>query len=821
MICFRYIFILLLFTACNTTKYLQEGEALLEENLIELEKGTKLPSSFSYDLSTLPDQQENKRFLFIPREWLYFKTKDTVDASKLKVWLYRKHAEVPSIFDEDLAEEATVSMRNYLLSKGYYDASVSYEAESYKKGKKVKVHYKLLPGERYVIDTSKIISADSVIQALLKEQAHLSLLQRGRPVTLELYDNEVTRIISYLRNNGYAGFNRSYIAPLRADSTGSKINLELEVLLKSDSTTHQAFTVGEVQVYPDFDPLDSLIVVKGTPPTYDPESRINYVQDTLIDGIRFFKTNWRDTIKAEDIISEIRLRTGMKYSLRLENLTNNNLNQLGVFRFISIKSEIDSLQDSIIHYKIYLTRNKPIGLGFNLDFTYSDQNFTTNSRLNLVGFASGLSFKLRNALKGAELLTNSISAGAAFEPVSINNRIRRLRPSTYDLNIESQLNIPRFTDYFGLWKWIGRKKKEDGLYDFLVQNANTEIQASYNFLDRRQFYAYQLFNLSFGYRTQLKRGHQLELQHFGINYFNPNTDGELFEDILVNNPFLANSFGQQFFTGALLRNVNYAYTNTRSKRSFFVNANLELSGIEVQTANAIYNGFALDSINFSIGNIDFSRYALLNVDARYHRIFNLKNTLAFRFNFGIALPFGLTNEVPYVKQFYIGGPNSIRAFQAREVGPGSYCSSDVHDCFGEEADLETPFYQTGNLKLELNAEYRFDLFNFSDYIKFKGAFFLEAGNVWTTKLDEERPNAQFRFTPLEDDKGGVLNEAFYEQLALGTGFGIRLDINYVLIRLDMGHPLHTPYNEPTNRWTNINTFALDRVNYNLALNYPF
>ncbi|MEM0995299.1 MAG: hypothetical protein AAGI49_19865, partial [Bacteroidota bacterium] len=99
--------------------------------------------------------------------------------------------------------------------------------------------------------------------------------------------------------------------------------------------------------------------------------------------------------------------------------------------------------------------------------------------------------------------------------------------------------------------------------------------------------------------------------------------------------------------------------------------------------------------------------------------------------------------------------------------------------------------------------------------------FLEAGNVWTTKLDEERPNAQFRFTPLEDDKGGVLNEAFYEQLALGTGFGIRLDINYVLIRLDMGHPLHTPYNEPTNRWTNINTFALDRVNYNLALNYPF
>ncbi|MEM9884926.1 MAG: BamA/TamA family outer membrane protein [Bacteroidota bacterium] len=817
MICFRYIFFLLLFTACNTTKYLQEGEALLEENVIEVDKKTKISSSLTYDLSTLPDQQENKRFFFIPREWLYYSLKDT-SGHIFRRWLYNKQAEVPTIFEEDLAEEASVSMRNYLISKGYYDAAVSYEPHYFKQQKKVKVHYKVSPNERYVINSAKIISQDSVIEQLLMKRAKASLLKKGAPVTLDLYDNEVSRIIDYLRNNGYASFNKSHIAPLQADSIGSKVDLSLEILLKADSTQHQRFTVGEIQVYPDYDPLDSLIIVKGTPPIYDPKDKINYVQDTIVEGIRFFQPNWRDAIEMQYIAKEIRLEEGGKYSLRSENLTNNNLNQLGVFRFISIKSEIDSLQDSIIHYKIYLTRNKPIGLSYNLDFTYSDQNFTRNSRLNLVGFTSGLSFKLRNALKGAELWTNTVSAGAEFEPISMGGRIRRFRRSTFDINVESQLNIPRFTDYLGLWKWIGREKKDGSLYQFLAQNANTSIRASYNFLDRRQFYEYQLFNLSFGYRTQLKGGHQLELQHFGINYFNPNTGGELFEDILQNNPFLANSFGQQFFTGAILRNVNYSYTRSRLSHAFFVNANLELSGVEVQAANALYNSFALNQINFSIGEIDFSRYALLDIDARYHRIFNLKNTLAFRFNFGIALPFGLTDQVPYVRQFYIGGPNSIRAFLAREVGPGTHCSTDVHECFGNPPDLETPFYQTGNLKLELNAEYRFDLFNLSDYIQFKGAFFLETGNVWTTEIDEERPGSQFRFSDLLDDKGQSLNEAFYEQLALGTGFGIRLDINYVLIRLDMGHPLHTPY-KTSNAWTQ--NLALDKINYNLALNYPF
>ncbi|MEL6720699.1 MAG: BamA/TamA family outer membrane protein, partial [Bacteroidota bacterium] len=236
-----------------------------------------------------------------------------------------------------------------------------------------------------------------------------------------------------------------------------------------------------------------------------------------------------------------------------------------------------------------------------------------------------------------------------------------------------------------------------------------------------------------------------------------------------------------------------------------------------------YNSFALQETTFTIGAIDFSRYALLELDGRYTKTFNPIQSLALRFNFGLGIPFGLTEELPYVKQFFIGGPNSIRAFRAREVGPGAYCSPDVfwQICGSRDTalDEDTPFYQTGNLKLEFNAEYRFDMFKVFSYT-IEGALFAEAGNVWLTELNEEdvRTEGLFRFTPRRDENGLVINEAFYRQLALGTGFGVRLDLQYFLLRLDMGYPLHTPY-EPNEAW--VSQFTFEDVNYNLALNYPF
>lgn len=797
---------------------MQDGEALVEKNEIVVQKGEKLSSSLKYELSTLARQQENGSFLFFPREWLFFTAKDT--SRFFGRWIQEKLAEPPTIFSEYATKESTKSMRNYLISKGYYSAAVAYDTKFNKDSSKVEIAYQVDPNQLFVIDTVNFVSQDKAIEATLLATKRQSLLKKGGAVSLDIYNNEVTRIVNYLKNNGYATFNRGFIAPLQADSTGNSINLTLEILPKSDSSNHKSYRVGEIQVFPDYDPLDSIIVVDGEAPIYRPENHINYVKDTLINGIRFFQPNWKNAIKPKHLAREIRLRSREKYSLSSENQTSNSLNSLGVFRFVSIRSEIDSLQDTILHYKIYLTRNKRLSFGSNLEFTYSDQNIT-RTRINLVGATASLSLKLRNAFKGAELFTNSVSFGMEFAPSS--NTPPAL--NTIDFNVQSQLNFPRFIDYFGIWKWIGRKKKEDSLFHFLDQNANTQVGLGYNFLTRRNFYNYELFDFAFGYSAQLGGRHQLQINHLGVNYFNPSiSEDSDFGLLLNNNPFLRNSFGQQFFTGALLREVNYLYSyrNIREGNQYSFSARLELSGVEVQTANGIYNRFALEETTFSIGSIDFSRYALLELDGRFTKTFNPLQSLALRFNFGIGSPFGLTEELPYVKQFFIGGPNSIRAFRAREVGPGAHCSSDLFNRICPEdgvaaLDDDTPFYQTGNLKLEFNAEYRFDMFKIFSYT-IEGALFAEAGNVWLTKFDENRANGQFRFTELLDENGLVINEAFYRQLALGTGFGVRLDLQYFLLRLDMGYPLHTPY-EPNEAW--VQQFTFEDVNYNLALNYPF
>ncbi|MEM1326394.1 MAG: BamA/TamA family outer membrane protein [Bacteroidota bacterium] len=817
----RYIIIFLLFTACNSTKYLQEGEVLLEENVIVTDKDQKLSSTLEYELTTLPKQKENKRFFFIPREWIYFRTyyEQGEKVGAVKRWAQRRVAEEPTIYDSTLADQSALSMRNYLISKGFYQAEVDYTTELNRKGNKAKVVYQVRPDVQYTINKVKISSQDKDVEREVRSISNKSLLKTGDVVSLENYNNETARIVNHLRNNGYAAFNNSYIAPIQADSAQYKVDIQLEILLPADSSWHKTYQVGKVEVYTEYEPLDSIVLVDTLRPIYDPKADIVYLKQTEKDSIHFFHAKWKNAIDLYDLVREIKLKPGATYNLSLENQTNINLNSLGVFRFISIRSAIDSSDNSIINYKILLTRNQRIGISNTLNITYSDQNIT-QTRINLVGAAASASLQIRNALKGAELWTNSVSFGMEFEPgiPAVLN--------TIDIGLQSQLEFPRFADYAGLWKKIGGKKKDGALYRFLEDNATSRLQLSYNFLDRRRFYNYQLFNLGFSYRTQLRGKHQLELQHFGVNYFNPSVrEGGDFETLLANNPFLQNSFGQQFFTGFLLRRISWFYTDRKSRTNtaYAVNANVEFSGAEVQAINFLYNEFALQETDFSFNDIDFSRYVLLDLDGRYYKYFNPSNTLAMRFNIGIGVPFGLSEEVPYVKQFYIGGPNSIRAFRAREVGPGAYCSPDIFSsiCPAEgvtELGQNTPFYQTGNFKLELNAEYRFDLFRVSDYFQVEGALFAETGNVWLTEFDEDRLNAQFRLTPLRDENGNIINEAFYKQLALGTGFGLRMDINYVLIRLDMGYPLHTPY-QPRQPW--IQQFAVNDINYNLALNYPF
>ncbi len=807
--------------SCSSAKYLQDQQQLLIQNKINIISEEKIPNKtyLEYELSTIPKQQPNKKFFFINREWLYFKSQDS---TKLVQQLIRKRlAEAPVIIDTALVSASQKAMLNFLISRGYYNAKVNKKIEELADLKRARVIYNVYPKHQYLIDTIVYTSKDSTIQNILNKKSNQTYLKKGQPGSLELYNKEVTRIVNDLRNNGYANFTNSYVSDLIADSSGMNLRARLEVLLPNDSLKHKRYTIGDITVFSNYDPLDSLIMItKGTLPEHDPSSSITYVRDTVIDGITFMYTNWKNGVRLQTLLREIDLKSGQQYSLETERATNDNLNSLGIFKFISIRSQVDSILDTVIHYNIFLTRNTLFSIGPDIEARYANQFNTSSSRLNLIGIAARLSLNARNIFKGAEYLSNNISLELEFD--IFNN----FALNTVDIGLQQNLDIPRFIDYLGMWNIMRKKNKPSPLYNF-IKNSNTRIRVSYNFLSRKNFYDYQLFNGTLGFDSQLSTKHRLVVNHIGIDYFNPKNIGQNFQTVLINNPFLERSFGDQLFTGFLFRGINYFY-NERPNRygySFAGNINLEFSGAEVELANAIYNQFALNPGVFKIGDTDFSRYLRTEIDGRLYKIFNPNQSFAMRANIGIGIPFGGTPEVPYVKQFFIGGPNSIRAFAAREIGPGAHCSSDIHGsiCGKDFGDPQTdlPFYQTGAIKLEFNAEYRFNLFSFFGN-SIASALFLDIGNVWLSREDSSRPNSQFRFTPLKSTNGTIANDAFYQQFAIGTGTGIRFDFNYFILRFDVGYPLRSPHRKD-DVWITVKDFNVGRnnLNYNLAIGYPF
>jgi outer membrane protein assembly factor BamA len=197
--------------------------------------------------------------------------------------------------------------------------------------------------------------------------------------------------------------------------------------------------------------------------------------------------------------------------------------------------------------------------------------------------------------------------------------------------------------------------------------------------------------------------------------------------------------------------------------------------------------------------LSFSQYAKFEVDTRLHHLLASNQSLAFRFDIGVAFPYGpFSRQVPYIKQFYVGGPASIRAWQIRELGPGGYQDTLVN--------TNLPFYQTGDFKLEASLEYRFDI-----VWVFQGALFFDAGNVWTIQNDPSRP-------------GAVLSSDFVNQIAVGTGFGLRMEFTYFTIRLDFGYKLRNPYpNDAGKYWLfdNFKQFSFNQFTTNFAIGYPF
>jgi len=781
----------LMMFSCNTTKYLQDDEVFLKKNEIHFQAAEKIKKKkkLESDLLSIVQQKPNSNFFLINRRWFYYHSRKK---KREKRNARRLIAEFPSIYNVAAAQETAESMISLLAQKGYYNAEVDFETSI--KRRKATVSYLVNLGDLFTVDTIKFISKDTSIQKILNEISPNTVFKKGEPVSNQLFEAEKQRIRDHLRNKGYRDFYSNYIDQLSTKTDSSKtksLDLSLEIFPISDSINHRVYTVGDIRVYPFYNPVNTTEILF----------------DTLIGDLIFhYPQNLENPVRPDVIARRIFLKKGELYSQNNYNKTVQNLGELGIFKFANLDEKVIDDSTSVINIWIYLPPNQRRSIGGNLEYKNTSFSEASISGDNFHGIEASLSYQDKNALGGSELFNANLGFGIQFGRSGDENLI-----NTYDINPQFDLSIPKFRDLFGFVRFMNNLGVfSDPFYNSLLENATSRLSLGLNWSQRRDFWGYFSTDLSLGYEIQNNPDRRYFVKQLGLNIFQPNV-GFRGQEIFEENPFLERTFNRpQLFTGLLIRDFSFSFAgrNPLKKSSWRLFFNAELSGSEALLVNTVANQFRTENRDtFQLLGLNFAQFGRLDLDARYYKFIGQQRSLAFRLNTGVAFPFGTSTDVPYVKQFLAGGPNSVRAWRVRELGPGSYKDPRT---FPEYRENQQPFYQTGDFKFIFSAEYRFLFFKLFGF-DWEGALFLDGGNVWTLKKDPDRP-------------GSELSTRFLRQIALGTGSGLRINFEYFILRFDLGYKLRNPYTNPEGSYwatQELREFRLKGINYNLAVGYAF
>jgi outer membrane protein insertion porin family len=774
--------LILLLSSCNSIKNLVDDQSFLMSNKVKVKSDYPIEnkSELTENLLTLYRQSQTKYSLGFPRHVYYYKYQEKLaqKPNKKKWDDERVIKNRPVIFDSLKVSQTSDDFKKYLGLRGYRSAAVSYDIKT--SGRKTHVNYLVNAGPRLFIDTFIIVSRDSTIQQIVDTVADKILITKGNPLDVQQYNLEKLRLVRLLQNEGYATFDESFISPLEVDTSGGKVKATMRLLNPTDSTFHQKYRVGNVSFYPDYD-----IVAQAA------------YYDTVVNRITYFlpDSNYF-TLKPEAIQRSLYLKPG-EYTRR-DNLdrTIKNLGRIELIKFVTPTGTIDSshIEAPEIDYAFYLTRNKKINFDLNGELTYS--NIAADARRSLFGTAFSTNYRDRNIFGKAEVFNVNMELGFEFNFFNRESEETSELLNSLNAGLGTDLSFRRFMDPLRIYHMIGYSRNPDKrpliggrLHYWLLEESTSRLNLGFNYSIITDLYEYYNVNANLNYDIQPDPFKKLTITRIGFDLFVP-TAKPAYQEILDENKFLAESFGNQLYTGFLFRNYLYEINSkVRSKAGYFkVLHSAELSGLEMyainSTANLIsgnFNEFLLNTGGGAANAVEFSQFVKGEMDIRYYRDLTPRTKFAIKFNIGIASAYGpYTQQVPYPKQFYVGGALSNRAWQIRQLGPGGYQDT-------AEIKPNIPYYQTGDFKIDVSAELRFKLFWYFD-----GVIFMDAANVWTLKYDPDRPEAD-------------LSKTFYKEFGIGYGYGIRLDLDFFIIRLDLGYKLHNPYRVPysdtkSSRW---------------------
>lgn len=751
--------------SCSSTKFVPNGSYLLDEVKIHIDDKDIKPSS----LRMYVRQSPNAKWFSLIKTQLYVYNLSGRDSTKWINKSLRRIGDAPVIYNQDEALRSQDEIAKAVHNMGYMGAIVKCVVKT--KKKKLKLHYEVTAGKPYIVRTLNYAIADKKIADYIQQDSIRSLLKKGMVFEVNVLNAERQRITDNLLRNGYFKFNKDYIN-YTADTVRNTHQIDLTLHLQSYKEhigdvprDHRQYRINKINFITDYDVLQSSALssieindsvhYKGYPIYY--KDKLYLRPKVLTDNLRFYPDNLYDE---QDI-----------------QRTYTNFGRLPALKYTNIRFFETQLGDTAaLNCFVMLTKSKHKSVAFELE--------GTNSAGDL-GAAASVSFQNRNLFRGSE--TFMLKFRGAYEVIS-GLQAGYQNNNYLEYGVESSINFPNF-----LFPFLSSDYKQK-------IKATTEFGLQYNYQLRPEF-SRTMASASWSYKWSQKQRVQHRIDLIDIGFLYLPWKSKKFEEDYINKG--QNSIFKYNYQNRLIVRMGYNYNynsaggslmnNTIASNSYSIRFNVESAGNFLYALSKATNIRKNSDGEYAILGIPYAQYLKGEFDFAKNIRIDYRNSFAFHVGVGVAFPYGNAKTIPFEKQYFSGGANSVRGWSVRDLGPGS---------FPGDGNLMN---QSGDIKFDTSIEYRSKLF-----WKFQGAIFVDAGNIWTIRSYENQPGGVFKF-----------NE-FYKQIAVAYGLGLRLDLNFFILRFDGGMKAINPvYESGKNRYPIFHPKFSRDFAFHFAVGYPF
>ena len=760
------LYLALSLASCSATKFVPDGSYLLDEVKIHTDNKEIKPS----DMRLYVRQNPNSKWFSTIKTRLYVYNWSGRDSTKWFNRFLRKIGDAPVIYNESDAIRSQEEIAKAVQNLGYMGASVKRTTKT--KKKKLKLFYEITSGKPYIVRTLKYDISDKKIAEYLRNDSTQSMLREGMLFDVNVLDAERQRITDYLLCNGYYKFNKDYIT-YTADTARNTHQVDLTLHLLPYKTyvgdtpkEHFQYKINKINFITDYDVLQS--------------SALSSIE--INDSLHYngFPIYYKDKLylRPKVLVDNLRFASGDLYDERNVQKTYTYFGRLSALKYTNIRFfETQNGDSTQLNCYVMLTKSKHKSISFELE--------GTNSAGDL-GAAASVSFQHRNLFRGSE--TFMVKFRGAYEAIS------GLQPGYKNHNyteygVETSINFPNF------------------LFPFLTSDfkrrikATTEFGLQYNYQLRPEF-SRTIASASWSYKWIQKQKIQHRIDLLDISYlYLPWISSQFQEDYI--NKDKDNYILKYNYENRLIVRMGYNYSynsaggtlvnNTITTNSYSIRAGFESAGNILYGISKMINMRKNKDGEYAILGIPYAQYLKGDFDFAKNIIIDHRNSLAFHAGIGIAVPYGNAKVVPFEKRYFSGGANSVRGWSVRNLGPGSFAGDGNF------------MNQSGDIKLDASIEYRTRLF-----WKFRGAAFIDAGNIWTIREYENQPGGVFEF------------DKFYKQIAVAYGLGLRLDLDFFVLRFDGGMKAINPkYKKAKERYPIIHPRFSRDFAFHFAVGYPF